>query len=160
MKTDPTLADAMRKAIRVDQFDIEDGYQKGAVRSNYMMYFEGLPKGVGMDIFLRTRQTDGTLIERKVGSVAREAQKPQGAHGIGGGGDIIDPLPFVNTLRANDGLVDVILRPNLDAAKARPNLFEIWGDEIVLPSQKVKIKLKDSNAENADEKSPNPASGK
>lgn len=160
MKTDPALAEAMRKAIRIDQFDIEDGYQKGAIRSSYMIYFEGLPKGVGMDIFLRTRQTDGTLIERKVGSVAREAQKPQGAHGMGGGGDIIDPLPFVNTLRANDGLVDVIFRPNLQVAKGRPNLFEIWGEEIVLPSQKAKIKIKEQTADKPADNATDQAPGK
>lgn len=159
MKTDAALAEAMRKAIRVDQFDIEDGYQNGAIRASYMIYFEGLPKGVGMDIFLRTRQTDGTLIERKVGSVAREAQTPQGSHGMSSsGGDIIDPLPFVNTLRANDGLVDVIFRPNLQVAKGRPNLFEIWGDEILVPSFKAKIKLKaqatDKPSDNANDQAP------
>lgn len=141
MTADPTRKEAMRKAIEVQEFDIADGYTEGAVRASHQVYFKGLPQGVAMQMFLRVRAADGSTIERLVGKIAREAQPTGATHGVSGGQDITDPAPFVEAVRRT-GEGDLIFRPDLDVAKTRPNLYEIWGEEIVFPSQKVKLKLK------------------
>lgn len=147
MTSDAALTEAMRQAIDVQQFDLEDGYEAGAVRASHMVHFKGLPRGVAMEMVLRVPRQDGTRVERVVGKVAREAQPAGATHGVGGGADIKDPQPLIDALRDNGGVADLILRPNLDVARTRPNLYEIWGEEIVIPSQKVRIKLKDRAVE-------------
>lgn len=156
MKTDAALAEAVRKAIDVRDFTLEDGYPEGTIRASHFVYFEALPHGVAMQMILQVRNPDGTFIERIVGKVAREAQPKTGSHGVGGGMDIKDPAPFVEALRiAGEGTL--VLRPDLDVAKTRPNLYEIWGEEIVVPSVKVKLKLKAIRSEQEHPKERTPA---
>jgi hypothetical protein len=143
MSTDPTLAEAMRKAIEVSTLALEDGFTAGAVRANFTVYVSGVPRGIGMDMFLRVPTGEGAYIKRSIGKVAIEAQKPGGSHGFGGGADIHDPQPLLDALKLSGYVADVVFTPRIEVARTRPNLYEIWGEEIVIPSQKIKIKLKD-----------------
>jgi len=143
LKTDPALAPQLQKCISIERVHLLDGHMIGGVRADLMLYFQGLPIGLGMDIFLQARQSDGSFIERSIGSVACKPLPLGVKHGFSSGSEIHNPMPLIDALIMTGSKANLILRPNLDIAKTRPNLYDIWGEEIVIPNQQVKINLRE-----------------
>jgi hypothetical protein len=143
LKTDSHLQEAVRKSISIQHFQLIDSHMIGLVRSDFMVHAENLPVGLGMEMFLSVRQPDGTQIERRVGSVACGPLPKGGKHGLGTGADLKDANPLIDALLSTGGEGDIVFRPSLDVARTRPNLYEIWGEDIVIPSQNIKINLRE-----------------
>jgi hypothetical protein len=116
---DPTLADAVRKSVKVDSITVSPAGNNFSASCSFTI--DNPPVGLSFDIFLKSPSG-----EMKVGSFACPAGNPKEGWGTGG-----------MLISAPGKVVDVILRGNPEPAKGTTNTFQAWDGEVVFKNVSV-----------------------
>lgn len=138
LKADVATAARIAAAVRVDRVALRE--VGGEVMAVLSFTFSDLPIAVGFEVKLRVEEENQIVIEQPLGMVAMSVVPPGHTHAVPRSYRLNGAPAMLSALARLSNKVDVVLVPNLDAAKAQPNLNEIWGGEpIVIPGVSVEV---------------------
>jgi hypothetical protein len=145
-KFDAATAERIAAAVRIDQIALRE--VGGDVMASISFAFSDLPIAVGFEVKLRVNDESQVVIEKPLGLMAMFVIPAGHTVAAPRAYPLNDARPLISALAKANNRVDVVLVPTLDAARAQPNLNEIWGGEpIVILGVAVEVdpKLTNSN---------------
>jgi len=144
-KFDAATAERIAAAVRIDQIALRE--VGGDVMASISFAFSDLPIAVGFEVKLRVNDESQVVIEKPLGLMAMFVIPAGHTVAAPRAYPLNDARPLISALAKANNRVDVVLVPTLDAARAQPNLNEIWGGEpIVIPGITVDVDPKFTNS--------------